>query len=77
MFVGKQFGLTDGINPKDYNRPLQQVLTEMTDGGVDYAFECVGNVETMVRLIKHLIVNVIMLDNSVKYSTYCRAFVYY
>lgn len=47
----------------DYNIPLQQVLTEMTDGGVDYAFKCVGNVDTMVRLIKRLIVNVIMMDN--------------
>lgn len=63
IFVGKQFGLTDGINPMDCNIPLQQVLTEMTDGGVDYAYECVGNVDTMVRLIKRLIVNVIMMDN--------------
>ena len=28
--------------------PPQQVLTEMTDGGLDYTFECVGNIHTMV-----------------------------
>jgi len=42
--------LTEGINPKDQEKPLQQVLMEMTGGGLDYAFECVGNVNIMVSL---------------------------
>lgn len=45
--VAKEFGCTDCINPKDYSKPIQEVLIEMTDGGCDYTFECVGNVLTM------------------------------
>lgn len=44
----KDFGATECINPKDHERPMQQVLVEMTDGGLDYTFECIGNVATMV-----------------------------
>ncbi|XP_012276439.1 alcohol dehydrogenase class-3 isoform X2 [Orussus abietinus] len=43
----KAFGCTEFINPKDYNKPIQDVLIEITDGGLDYTFECVGNVQTM------------------------------
>ena len=43
----KQMGCTDFVNPKDYDRPIQEVLVDMTDGGLDYTFECVGNVELM------------------------------
>lgn len=45
--LGKKFGLTEGVNPKDYNKPIQEVLVEMTDGGLDYTFECIGNVACM------------------------------
>ncbi|CAH1795382.1 unnamed protein product [Owenia fusiformis] len=45
--IAKQFGATECINPKDYDKPIQTVLTEMTDGGLDYTFECIGNVGTM------------------------------
>ncbi len=43
----KQLGATDCINPKNYDDPIQDVLVELTDGGVDYSFECIGNVHTM------------------------------
>jgi S-(hydroxymethyl)glutathione dehydrogenase/alcohol dehydrogenase len=43
----KQMGATDCVNPKDYDLPIQDVLVEMTDGGVDYSFECVGNTDLM------------------------------
>ncbi|XP_070834785.1 alcohol dehydrogenase 1-like [Chaetodon trifascialis] len=43
----KVFGATDFVNPKDHNKPISQVLSEMTDGGVDFSLECVGNVEVM------------------------------
>lgn len=43
----KKFGCTEVINPKDYNKPMQEVLIELTDGGLDYTFDCVGNVHTM------------------------------
>ncbi|XP_046405982.1 alcohol dehydrogenase class-3 [Ischnura elegans] len=45
--IGKLFGCTEFINPNDHDRPIQQVLVEMTDGGLDYTFECVGNVKLM------------------------------
>ncbi|KAJ8271615.1 hypothetical protein COCON_G00104740 [Conger conger] len=40
-------GATDFVNPKDYEKPISQVLAEMTNGGVDFALECVGSVEVM------------------------------
>lgn len=43
----KQLGATDTINPKDYDRPIQEVIVDLTDGGPDYSFECVGNVNLM------------------------------
>ncbi|XP_049918392.1 alcohol dehydrogenase 1-like [Epinephelus moara] len=43
----KVFGATDFVNPKDHSKPISQVLSEMTDGGVDYSLECVGNVGVM------------------------------
>jgi S-(hydroxymethyl)glutathione dehydrogenase / alcohol dehydrogenase len=45
--VAKQFGCTEFVNPKELTKPIQEVLAEMTDGGVDYSFECCGFVETM------------------------------
>ncbi|HEX5787081.1 MAG TPA: S-(hydroxymethyl)glutathione dehydrogenase/class III alcohol dehydrogenase [Woeseiaceae bacterium] len=45
--MARQLGATDTINPKDYDRPIQDVVVELTDGGVDYSFECVGNVKLM------------------------------
>ncbi|KAM6912780.1 alcohol dehydrogenase 1-like [Xenentodon cancila] len=41
------FGATDFVNPKDHSEPIHQVLTKMTNGGVDFSLECVGNVEVM------------------------------
>ena len=43
----KALGATDTLNPKDLGAPLQEAIIDMTDGGVDYSFECVGNVELM------------------------------
>ena len=43
----KKLGATDCINPKDYDKPIQYVIVEMTDGGVEYSFECIGNVDVM------------------------------
>jgi S-(hydroxymethyl)glutathione dehydrogenase/alcohol dehydrogenase len=45
--TAKMLGATDCINPKDYDRPIQEVLVDLTDGGVDYSFECIGNVNVM------------------------------
>ena len=40
-------GATDFVNPKDYDDPIQDVVIELTGGGVDYSFEAVGNVNLM------------------------------
>ncbi|XKE46373.1 S-(hydroxymethyl)glutathione dehydrogenase/class III alcohol dehydrogenase [Halomonas organivorans] len=45
--LARQFGATDFVNPKDHADPIQQVIVDMTDGGVDYSFECIGNVNVM------------------------------
>ena len=46
--LARKLGATDCINPKDYgNKPIQDVIVELTDGGVDYSFECIGNVNLM------------------------------
>jgi len=46
--MARLLGATDCINPQDYpDTPIQQVVVELTGGGVDYSFECIGNVEVM------------------------------
>jgi S-(hydroxymethyl)glutathione dehydrogenase/alcohol dehydrogenase len=45
--MAKALGATDFVNPREYDRPLQQVIVDLTDGGVDYSFECIGNVNVM------------------------------
>ena len=45
--IAQQLGATDVVNPNDYDKPLQDVIIELTDGGADYTFECVGNVHLM------------------------------
>ncbi|MGB1245738.1 MAG: zinc-binding dehydrogenase, partial [Porticoccaceae bacterium] len=45
--LAKKLGATDCINPKNYDKPIQDVIVELTDGGVDYSFECIGNVNVM------------------------------
>ena len=43
----RRLGATDLVNPKKHDAPIQQVIIDMTDGGVDYSFECVGSVDLM------------------------------
>eukprot|EP00198_Chlamydomonas_reinhardtii_P004598 XP_001693934.1 formaldehyde dehydrogenase [Chlamydomonas reinhardtii] len=45
--AAKEFGATDCINPKDHEKPIQQVIVEMTEWGCDYTFECIGNTAVM------------------------------
>ena len=45
--LAKEMGATDFVNPKDYEKPIQEVIVELTDGGVDFSFECIGNVDVM------------------------------
>lgn len=45
--LATQLGATDCVNPQEHARPIQEVIVDMTDGGVDYSFECIGNVNVM------------------------------
>jgi S-(hydroxymethyl)glutathione dehydrogenase/alcohol dehydrogenase len=47
FLLAKSMGATDCINPKDHDKPIQDVIVELTDGGVDFSFECIGNVNVM------------------------------
>ncbi|KAJ9675158.1 hypothetical protein PVL29_024206 [Vitis rotundifolia] len=44
----KNFGVTDFVNPKDHEKSVQEVIVEMTGGGVDRSLECTGNVNAMI-----------------------------
>jgi S-(hydroxymethyl)glutathione dehydrogenase / alcohol dehydrogenase len=45
--MAKSLGATDFVSPQQNGRPIQEIIIDMTDGGVDYSFECIGNVATM------------------------------
>lgn len=45
--LAKKLGATDCVNPSKHDKPIQDVIVEMTDGGVDFSFECIGNVNVM------------------------------
>jgi len=45
--VGKQYGMTHFVNPADAGDDLVGHLVELTGGGADYSFECIGNVQVM------------------------------
>ncbi|XP_014512028.1 alcohol dehydrogenase-like 4 [Vigna radiata var. radiata] len=47
FIIAKAMGVTDFINPKDEEKPLYERIRKMTDGGVDYSFECTGNVDVL------------------------------
>jgi len=45
--MATDLGATDCLNPNDFDKPMQQVLVEMTKWGVDYTFDATGNVNVM------------------------------
>jgi S-(hydroxymethyl)glutathione dehydrogenase/alcohol dehydrogenase len=45
--IAQQLGATECIDPNAFDVPIQEVVIDRTDGGVDYSFECIGNVEVM------------------------------
>ncbi len=49
--IAKQFGMTDFINPKNTDDVVEAIL-DLTDGGADYSFECIGNVNTMRQALE-------------------------
>ncbi len=50
--LARQFGLTHFVNPNDVKGDLVAHLVELTGGGADYSFECVGNVKLMRQALE-------------------------
>ena len=44
---GKRFGMTHFVNPSEVKGDLVSYLVDLTKGGADYSFECIGNVNIM------------------------------
>ncbi|MDP9125838.1 MAG: S-(hydroxymethyl)glutathione dehydrogenase/class III alcohol dehydrogenase [Pseudomonadota bacterium] len=49
--MARQFGMTHFVNPKDVANVVDQVV-QLTDGGADYSFECIGNTTTMRQALE-------------------------
>ncbi|TNE38281.1 MAG: S-(hydroxymethyl)glutathione dehydrogenase/class III alcohol dehydrogenase [Alphaproteobacteria bacterium] len=49
--LGRKFGMTDFINPKDVGNVVEAVI-DVTGGGADYSFECIGNVDVMRQALE-------------------------
>jgi S-(hydroxymethyl)glutathione dehydrogenase/alcohol dehydrogenase len=50
--LAEQMGMTDYVNPRDVQGDLVGYLVELTRGGADYSFECIGNVKTMRQALE-------------------------
>jgi S-(hydroxymethyl)glutathione dehydrogenase/alcohol dehydrogenase len=49
--IARHFGMTDFVNPKEVASVVDAIV-QLTDGGADYSFECIGNVETMRQALE-------------------------
>jgi len=50
--LGEKFGMTHFVNPKEAGADLVAHLVELTGGGADYSFECIGNVDVMRQALE-------------------------
>ena len=50
--LGEKFGMTHFVNPKEVEGDLVPYLVDLTKGGADYSFECIGNVKTMRQALE-------------------------
>lgn len=50
--IAEQFGMTHFVNPRELEGDLVSHLVELTDGGADYSFECIGNVNVMRQALE-------------------------
>ncbi|NJN60330.1 MAG: S-(hydroxymethyl)glutathione dehydrogenase/class III alcohol dehydrogenase [Coleofasciculaceae cyanobacterium RL_1_1] len=50
--LAEQFGMTDFVNPTEIEGDLVAHLVELTGGGADYSFECIGNVKVMRQALE-------------------------
>ena len=50
--MAEKFGMTHFVNPKEVEGDLVRYLVELTKGGADYSFECIGNVKVMRQALE-------------------------
>ena len=50
--MAEDYGMTDFVNPKEIEGDIVEYLVEITDGGADYSFECIGNVKVMRQALE-------------------------
>ncbi|MEL6581798.1 MAG: S-(hydroxymethyl)glutathione dehydrogenase/class III alcohol dehydrogenase [Cyanobacteria bacterium J06621_12] len=50
--MAQDYGMTDFVNPKEIDGDIVEYLVELTGGGADYSFECIGNVEVMRQALE-------------------------
>ena len=50
--LARKFGMTHFVNPRDVRGDLVPWLVELTGGGADYSFECIGNVDVMRQALE-------------------------
>ena len=50
--MAQDYGMTDFVNPKEIDGDIVEYLVELTEGGADYSFECIGNVEVMRQALE-------------------------
>ncbi len=50
--LAEKYGMTHFVNPNEYNNKLTEHLIEITNGGADYSFECIGNTDTMRQALE-------------------------
>jgi len=50
--LGEKFGITHFVNPKEVSGDLVPYLVELTGGGADYSFECIGSVKVMRQALE-------------------------
>ena len=50
--LAEKFGMTDFVNPAEVEGDLVEYLVDITKGGADYSFECIGNVEVMRQALE-------------------------
>lgn len=50
--MAEDYGMTDFVNPKEIDGDLVEYLVELTGGGADYSFECIGNIQVMRQALE-------------------------
>ncbi|KAF6174431.1 hypothetical protein GIB67_024453, partial [Kingdonia uniflora] len=60
IIYAKKFGVTEFVNPKDHETPVQKVIAEMTNGGMDRSIEYTGSITAMISAFEWLGITVLV-----------------